>query len=290
VRSELSKNIAIVAGAGLHSKCEALSIYYAGIPGPDGLRTLKNTSLELTRSVHWVTGIEISLPSDITLRLETYYQNLYNVPVVNKLNSRYSVLNISQGVPENQLENSGRGRNKGVELTLEKAFTHNYYFLLTTSLFDSEYFSGDKVWHPTYYNNKYIINFLGGRDFYVGKKKQNTVGINFKCISRGGYRYTPVDIGRSLEEKRVVTIGSESYSQSLPDFFRLDGGLSFRKNNLRNSWIVMVDIQNITDRANVFRKRFVYADGKITSYYINSLGIVPVFNFRIEFQSRRLNQ
>jgi len=45
----------------------------------------------------------------------------------------------------------------------------------------------------------------------------------------------------------------------------------------------MLDIQNVTNRNNVFRKRYVYSEGEITSYYIYSLGMVPVFTFRVEF-------
>ena len=45
----------------------------------------------------------------------------------------------------------------------------------------------------------------------------------------------------------------------------------------------MLDIQNATNRKNVFRRRFTYENGKIVSNDILSLGIVPVFNFRVEF-------
>jgi len=47
--------------------------------------------------------------------------------------------------------------------------------------------------------------------------------------------------------------------------------------------MLMLDIQNITDMENVFRKRYVYTEQGVTSYYIYSLGVVPVFNFRVEF-------
>ena len=283
LRWEISKSVSFIAGMGLHSRAEALSVYYTEIKGAGNIRTMENIDLGLMKSVQWVTGLDMALGKDITLRLEAYYQHLYNVPIINEPLSRYSILNSSQGLPESDLENAGFGRNKGIELTLDKSFTKSYYILFTASLFDSKYMPGDMQWHNTYYNSRYALNFLGGKDFHVGRNRQNIIGINAKLLSRGGYRYTPVDYEKSMLEKKIVTVSSQPYSESLPDFMRADAGISFRKNNNRSSWILMLDIQNITDRENVFRKRYVYTEQGVTSYYIYSLGVVPVFNFRVEF-------
>jgi hypothetical protein len=45
----------------------------------------------------------------------------------------------------------------------------------------------------------------------------------------------------------------------------------------------MIDIQNLTGRKNVFRKKFSYSSGTIVESNVYSLGTVPVLNFRIEF-------
>jgi hypothetical protein len=283
LRWEISKRISFIAGMGLHSRTEALSVYHTEIKGAGNIRTMENFDLGLMKSVQWVTGFDLALGKEITIRIEAYYQHLFNVPIINKPLSRYSILNSSSGLPEAALENAGFGKNKGLEITLDKSFTDNYYILLTASLFDSKYMPGDMQWHNTYYNSRYAFNFLGGRDFHVGRNKQNIIGLNAKFLSRGGYRYTPVDYEKSLSEKKVVTIASKPYSESLPDFLRVDAGVSFRKNNTGSSWILMLDIQNVADRENVFRKRYVYTEHGVTSYYIYSLGVVPVFNFRIEF-------
>ncbi|MFA5819485.1 MAG: hypothetical protein WC854_09425 [Bacteroidales bacterium] len=64
---------------------------------------------------------------------------------------------------------------------------------------------------------------------------------------------------------------------------RLDAGINFRRNHSRYSWIVMLDMQNATNRKNVFKRRFSFENGHIVSNDILSLGIIPVFNFRVEF-------
>lgn len=45
----------------------------------------------------------------------------------------------------------------------------------------------------------------------------------------------------------------------------------------------MLDIQNAGNHKNVFRRRFNFENGQIVSNDVLSLGIVPVFNFRVEF-------
>jgi len=45
----------------------------------------------------------------------------------------------------------------------------------------------------------------------------------------------------------------------------------------------MLDIQNATNHKNVFKRKYIYDKGEILQKDILSLGIVPVFNFRLEF-------
>jgi hypothetical protein len=45
----------------------------------------------------------------------------------------------------------------------------------------------------------------------------------------------------------------------------------------------MLDVQNSTGKRNVFKRRFTFENGKIVTNDIVSLGMVPVFNFRVEF-------
>jgi hypothetical protein len=271
------------AGFGLHSRTESLPVYNALMSEANGVKGTFNSDLRFSKALHWITGIDVSITDDTRVRIEGYIQYLYNIPIVNKITSQYSTINSSERLPEARLENEGTGMNNGVEITLEKAFTKNYYFLLTGSFFDSWYKAGDGRRYNTYYNTKIVSNLLIGKDFYVGKSKKNSIGINTKYVFRGGYRFTPVDEKRSLNSKRIIYNNTSTYESQLPDFWRLDAGINFRRNHTRYSWIIMLDIQNATNRKNVFRRRFFWENGGIVSGDVLSLGIVPVFNFRVEF-------
>lgn len=273
---------AFIAGAGFHSRTESLAVYYSNIKTAEG-RSPVNRDMGLTKAFHLAGGLEMSLADELQLRLEAYYQRLFDAPYENKVSSRYSTINSSEGLPEALLINEGKGFNRGTELTLEKTFSHNYFFLVTVSFFDSQYKAGDGRWYNTYYNTRYVSNILAGKDFRVGNGRKNIIGINMKFLARGGYRYTPPDVTASLKSKKIITDRNRTYENQLPFFMRMDAGINFRKNKPGYSWIVMLDVQNVTNRKNVFKKRFTYENGKIKTYNVCSMGIVPVFNFRIEF-------
>jgi hypothetical protein len=283
IRCQVAPGNSIIAGMGFHSRIESLAVYNTLIKNPEGIRTTLNREMELSKAFHMVAGAEFSLSDNIRFCLEGYYQHLFNIPIVNKTTSQYSTINSAERLPDSALENAGTGRNTGIELTIEKSFSRNYYFLVTASFFDSWYKSGDHCRYNTYYNTKYVSNILIGKDFHIGKNGTNTLGMNVKYVIRGGYRYTPVDETKSLKAKKIVYDVTKTYSNQLPDFMRLDAGINFRRNHPRYSWVIMLDVMNVSNRKNVFRKRFSFENGKIVTRELVSLGIIPVFNFRLEF-------
>jgi hypothetical protein len=270
------------AGLGIHSRMESFPVYYNLIKNDFGESVPMNNDLRFSKSFHMVAGVDLSIAKDIRLKIELYNQNLYDIPIVYNKNSRYSSINSAEDLPSAKLVNKGLGFNRGIEFTLEKSYSSNYYFLATLSVFDSKYRAGDNKWYNTYYNTSFVSNLLAGKDFYFGRSKRNCVGLNLKSLYRGGYRYTPVDIEKTIRYKRII-YSSETYGTRLPDFIRVDGGISYRRNNPSFSWMFMVDVQNLTGRKNVFRKKYSYVNGSIVENNVFSLGAVPVINFRIEF-------
>ena len=270
-------------GFGLHSRIESFPVYYNLVKNNYGITEALNKHLGFSKSLQSVTGFDIAVTRDIRVRIEAYSQKLFDIPIIYNINSKYSAINSSEELPASALRNKGLGYNRGIEITLEKLFSKNYYYLFTLSLFESKYKPGDGTWYNTYYNNSFVSNLLLGKDFYFGRNKRNSIGINTKSLFRGGYRYTPVDMAKSLKSKKVIYASLQTYEAQLPDFIRIDGGINYRRNNPGFSWIVMLDAQNITNRKNVFRKRFSYVNGNIETKNDYSLGVVPVLNFRIEF-------
>jgi len=64
-------------------------------------------------------------------------QQLYDVPVI--ADSSYSFLNLKdEWFVNNQLVNTGKGINYGIDLTFERFMSQGYYFMFTASLFNSD--------------------------------------------------------------------------------------------------------------------------------------------------------
>jgi hypothetical protein len=277
----LSPRQSVGFGIGMHSRHEAMSTYYAQKHLPNGELVYPNKELNLTKSMHYVLSYDHQLREDLRLKVETYYQHLFDVPVFTDPKNPEAALNAQGGFTTDSLLNKGTGRNYGVELTLEKFFTNNYYFLLTNSIYDSKYTGIDGVERNTRFNGNYILNFLAGKEFKVGRDNRNLLSANIKLNWAGGNRYTPVDMARSIAEDRTVLKDNERYTAKAADYFRTDVRFSYRKNKPRASYILSLDIQNVTNRLNMYRQ---YYDQETQTIKINTMtGLIPVLNYRVEF-------
>ena len=261
-------------GTGLHSRMDAVSTYVSA--------ENKNLNLDFSRAIHGVAGYNFSFLKDFRVKAEVYAQYLFSVPIaIESSNNTFSILNYNDGFVSEPLQSKGTGYNYGLELTIEKYFSKHYFFMFTTSLFNSKYKAADDKWRNTAYNVNYVLNALGGKEFVVGKKKNNIIGVNAKIIWRGGQRYTPVDLAASQAAHETVYEKGKAFSKKLPDYFRTDFGLSFRRNKKNYSWELSFDAQNIINRQNV--ARVVYNADTQQIETKKNLGIIPVFSWKIEF-------
>ncbi|MCW5907246.1 MAG: TonB-dependent receptor [Chitinophagales bacterium] len=272
-----AENHTLTLGTGIHSRIDAMSTYVSY----ENMNKLPNKKLDFSRAFHVVGGYNFGFLRDFRLKTEVYFQYLFAVPVGTDSNRTFSIVNYDDGFVNMPLKSEGTGYNYGLELTLEKFFSKNYFFMLTTSLFNSKYKAADGAWRNTAYNVNYVLNALGGKEFVVGKKKNNIIGINTKLIWRGGQRYTPVDLEKSIAANETVYDNTNAYNKKLPDYFRMDFGLSFRRNKKKYSWVFSFDAQNIINRQNV--ARYVYSPDKQAVVVKRNIGIVPVLSWKVMF-------
>lgn len=268
-------------GAGLHSKSEAVSVYLAENLVDDGTSTLPNKDLKLTKAAHFVLGYNWNFARNFRIKTEAYYQHLYDVPVKEgDTTNIMCALNFGGGFTNEKFINAGSGRNYGLELSLEKFFSDNWYALATGSVFESTYTMPDGIERNTRFNSRYIFNIVAGKEFKIGSNKQDIFGMNIRTMWRGGYRAVPVDFEASFEQNKEVRLYELAYETKAPDYFRIDLGFSYSKNNPRWSWVLSLDIQNVTNRANIWDEYYNVEMNEIVKQYM--VGLIPVLNFRIE--------
>jgi hypothetical protein len=277
----ISRKMSLTAGTGLHSRMDPISTYTSVLPPGSTTDLNQNRHLDFSRAVHAVVGFNYSFYRDYRIKVEAYYQYLFSVPVGTGANNYFSVLNLNDGFVNFPLQSTGIGYNYGIELTVEKFFSNNFYFMYTLSLFNSMYRSTDDIWRPSTYDNKFVTNILGGKEFVVGKRKLNRIGLNAKVLWRGGTRDTPIDLAKSEVSGQTVYITSQTNSIKDPNYFRVDFGVNYRRNKKKYSWIVSCDIQNLTNRLNVANIQYDHDTHKIDYQY--NLGIIPVLSYKVQF-------
>ncbi|MBN2274734.1 MAG: TonB-dependent receptor [Bacteroidales bacterium] len=275
------KHRSINLGYGTHAKTHTLSTYYLGSYLPDGQYVETNTGIGYTKSQQVVLGHDWNLNENLRLKTEAYYQYLYDIPV--EQNPTYfSLLNTGAGWgvgAEDSLVNEGTGRNYGIEVTFEKFLSRGYYFLITTSLFDSKYRGSDGIERNTAFNGNYVFNALAGKEFTIKEKSMLTVDL--KVTWAGGVRYIPVDIDRSLAEQATVLDLSNPYEDQYPDYFKADIKFGYKMNGKKSTQEFLFFIENVTNHKNVLYRLYKKSRDEVIN--INQLGFYPMMQYRISF-------
>jgi hypothetical protein len=279
IKYQFKPNQSIAFGTGLHS--QMLPVYQYFLQDDNARQYNKN--LDFIRSFHLVAGYDVFFKQDIRIKAEAYFQVLWGIPV-DTFASSYNMLNEGSGFDRffpGKLTNAGLGRNMGVEFTLEKFFTHNWFFMFSASLYDSRLQGGDKKWYNSDFNGNYILNALGTKEFKWGKKRLNTIGIGGKITFGGGQRYTPYDTTLSQLREDPVVQNSQRNKLQFKPYFRFDLKLNYRCNTKRYTHEVGIDLVNIAQYKNILRVQYINPQEPAREIY--QLGFLPLFYYRLDF-------
>ncbi len=279
---ELSDKHAVTAGVGVHSKLEGLSTYLGKQVDEAGAYLQPNKDIAMGKALHVVLGYDRAIASHTQVKVETYYQHHYDVPVENLPNSTYSVLNQLAGYTTRTLVNEGTGRNYGVEVTAERYLHRGLYYMGTLSLFRSLYTAKDAIERPSQFDNRYVANFIGGKEFSVGKPAKNKVlFLNTRIALIGGMRYSPIDLHASIEAGTAVIDETHPFSAKGDDIFRADFSIGIRRNRPKVTTELKLDVQNIFNNRAVVGEGYIHATESIYKY--TQLGLLPNISYKISF-------
>ena len=261
------------AGVGMHSRRMPLNQYFIRIGG-----TTPNTNLDLMQATHFIVGHDWRIIKNGHLKVEVYYQDLNKVAIVDNTSLTGSYLN--GRFLDEALTDSGKGRNYGLEFTFEKFFSRQYYFLATASLYDTKYRAADGNWYDSAYKYNYTFNLVGGKEFTVGKKQNNTIGLAAKTLFNGGKRATPINQLLFDQTGEIQLNQSLRNTLELDAYFRVDASIYYRLNKPKAAHRIALDVQNASNRLNIDNV-FYDASGQLQTSF--QLELIPFLNYRLEF-------
>lgn len=275
-------------GYGLHSTMESIHHYFTRVEQPDGSVITPNQDLGLLKAHHLVLGYEKRLSKNIRMKTEAYYQYLYNLPVENNIESNFATINETVDLQFVDLINSGTGENYGIELTLERFFTDNYYFMLNGSLFNSTYTALDGIKRNTPFNSNYLVNALFGKEYHgLGKKRNQSLSLNAKVFLGGGRRTIPLlrdnDGNLAVDpSNNVYWDYNKAYERRLEDIYFITLAVSYKWNKPNVTHELFLNLDNLTN--NQTRLSEFYAPNKPGNIgYRTTFGLFPNLMYRIYF-------
>ncbi len=284
LKYQLKNNTNFNIAYGLHSNINPLLSYFTTQEVSPNNFIYANTDLEVVKSHHFIVGTEHKIKNNLKIKAELYYQYLFNVPISHKeptysiINSGYNEAGGSQ-LFYDKLFNEGKGKNYGLDLTLEYPLKNGFYALLTGSIYNSKYKAYDVIWRNTAWNGNFMSSLLTGKEFRLGKK--SSFGLDIALNYAGGRRYTPIDINQSITNNEVVYDTTHAFENKLPDYFRTDLKLTYKRNGkkLNHEW--SIDLRNVLNRQNIFSQNYNIANNRIDTSY--QQGFLPVVQYRILF-------
>ncbi len=259
---------------GRHSRLEPLRFYLA----QNDTGAYLNPDLKVTKADHFVFSYDWRVSENISVKLEPYYQRLYDVPVLP--GSSESLVNYEWDMYfENAFVNEGTGTNIGLDLTIERYMKNGYYYMLTGSFFDSKYKGGDGIERNTSYNRNIVLNLLGGKEWKV--RENNLLNVNGKITFMGGNRFTLPDQEQSQALEMVVLDESRAFEWQENNKVFIDLAVNYRINCEKVSHIIILQGKNILMQEEVFGWAYDFKQQEVVSYGITM--IYPFFSYRLEF-------
>lgn len=176
----------------------------------------------------------------------------------------------------------------GLELSGDHQFKNGWSATANATFFDGKQEIAADKFERTRFNNRWSANILIGKEWTKSREnssKTRTLGLNLRLFGRGGFRETPIDTAASFTQKYTVFVSTQPNTLRLPNYFRADLRLFWKKNRANRTGTLALDIQNLTNLQNVawhfydpFLRKVVAKTG---------LGLVPILSYRLDFQFKR---
>ncbi|MEL6143476.1 MAG: hypothetical protein AAFU67_17890 [Bacteroidota bacterium] len=107
--------------------------------------------------------------------------------------------------------------------------------------------------------------------------------INARVTTAGGRYFSPVDLEASIAADTDIRDETRAFSERYDPYFRIDFkfGFQFNSPTKKFSQSIFIDLQNLTNRENVFQERYNRVTQRVNT--LNQAGFFPDIQYRVQF-------
>jgi TonB family protein len=263
VRQTLTDELTLKAGVGHY------------VQEPEFLETdaaVGNPDLGLKQAIHYSAGFEYRPLPFLTVDVTAFYKTLWD-----QVSRTDAVIERDGTLQPANLDNNGRGRVRGLELSLKHELTHGLFAWLAYTLSRAERKdSGGTGYRPFDYDQTHILTAVASYRL----PRNWEVSTRFRYVT--GNVYTPFQYGVfDADADEYIGVTGAANSARASAFHQLD--LRVDKRWVFDGWMlgVYLDLQNVYNRANEDGVEYNY---DYTSKQGNAgLPLIPVLGLRGEF-------
>jgi hypothetical protein len=285
INYKINDRHSIAASFGKHSQVDNYATYL--YQTTNGLNEIiyPNKNLDFIRAYHYILGYKGKVFTNHLLRVEVYYQDLYNVP---SDTGSFSVINLKELQDIRALSNVGTGKNYGIDFGFERYTDNGLYYIFNSSIYRSLYTAGDGVTRSTAYDNKYNLRFIIGKEYKlkasVSKKnieKYRSFSWNSNLNVLGGQPYTPLDLTASKIQQETIYNEKQAFTQRGKTLVFLDFNFSYTINKKGRKTVWAIQVKNLFSNGQaIFREYDTISNKEVE---IKSTAFFPNIYYRLEF-------
>ncbi|MFZ6034396.1 MAG: TonB-dependent receptor [Melioribacter sp.] len=254
-------------------------IYYQNLPEILLVQNEQTKSLDDPKAYHYTAGVEYLITEDTKITAELYLKKYENMPLDPSQKDLFLIDEFyyrdGNIYGHENLKSNGVARSRGIEITLQKKMSSDFYGIAGFSYSLSQYRDSKGNWRNRVYDNRIIFNIEGG--YKLGNDWQ----FSMRWIYAGGTPYTPFDIEKSVNLNRGVLDEERINMERLPDYhslnLRIDKRFFFRNSNMT----LYVSVWNAYNRKNI--ASYFWHQYEKKQKPVQQWGLLPIFGIEYEF-------
>ena len=282
---QLNSKHSFSLSSGMHSQVENYATYLYEQTNSMGETVFPNKNLGLAKAIHYIIGYKGKVFTNHRLRIEAYYQQLYNVPVDS---FTFSTINLEELSDLRALTNGGTGQNYGIDIGFERYTDNCLYYIFNSSFWRSYYTSGDGIQRSSAFDNKFNLRFIVVKEYKLRASATKKGVDRFRAFSwnesfnvLGGQVYTPLDFVNSKLEQETIYDESLAFTQTGETLLFLDFNFSYTINKKERKTVWAIQIKNLLNNGNaLYREYDTVLNQEVV---VKSTSFFPNIYYRLEF-------